>query len=269
MKRKIRKILEENKSGKYSHLLLCLDLDDFECFIRPVIYDENIIEIIKLLKDCNTIIQAIYNFNLDIIEQLLEDNPYHIEPIVKNESNRIKEAYDFAYKVHKNQKRRDNTPYINHPIRVAENIRNYINSSSREELIISAYLHDTLEDGDITYSDIASKFGYIIANIVLELTNDVNMINELGKTKYLQLKMNSMSDDALSVKLCDRLDNVRDLINADSKFQIKYLNETKSIINHILNNRKLTDTHLFIIKEIQNEITKYNNVKVKRLLPNI
>ena len=182
--------------------------------------------------------------------------------------NKIKEAYDFATKVHYNQKRRDNTPYISHPIRVAENVRKYINSNNKDNLIICAYLHDTLEDGDITYNDIVDRFGIKIANIVLELTNDNVIKNELGKTRYLQLKMNNMSNDALCVKLCDRLDNIKDLVNADKTFQYKYLIETKSIIDYILNNRKLTDTHLVIIKEIKSEMAKYKisyKAKVKRL----
>ena len=81
-----------------------------------------------------------------------------------------------------------------------------------------------------------------------------------------------MSNDALCVKLCDRLDNIKDLVNSNKTFQYKYLNETKSIIDYILINRKLTDTHLVIIKEIQNEILKYKTsykVKVKRLSKNV
>ena len=268
MKRKIRKILEENKNGEYSHLLLCLDLDDYECFLRPVSYDENVINIINFLSNNKVNIHAVYNYNLDILDQLLEDNPYHIEPITKNIDNVIKKAYDFATRIHYSQKRRDNTPYINHPIRVAENVRKYINSNNKNDLIICAYLHDTLEDGDITYNDLFNKFGNYIASIVLELTNDNVIKKELGKTRYLQLKMNNMSDDALSVKLCDRLDNIKDLVNAGKNFQHKYLIETKSIIDYILINRKLTDTHLVIIKEIQNEMSKYKvsyKSKIKRL----
>ena len=268
MKRRIRKFLEDNRNSEYSHLLVCFDLDDYECFLRPVKYNEDIKEIVKFLSSNKVNIQAIYNFNLDIIDQLLEDNPYHIEPITKNINNKIKEAYDFATKVHYNQKRRDNTPYISHPIRVAENVRKYINSNNKNDLIICAYLHDTLEDGDITYNDIVDRFGIKIANIVLELTNDNVIKNELGKTRYLQLKMNNMSNDALCVKLCDRLDNIKDLVNADKTFQYKYLIETKSIIDYILNNRKLTDTHLVIIKEIKSEMAKYKTsykAKVKRL----
>ena len=270
MKRKIRKFLEENKNGDYSHLLLCLDLDDYECFLRPIRYDENVIDVIKFFNKHRVNIHAVYNCNLDLTDQLIEDNPYHIEPINKNENSKIKEALEFATKVHRNQKRINGTPYINHPIRVAENVKKYVQEKNMDELVISAYLHDTLEDGFITYDDIANKFGYKIANIVLELTNDVSLKNKLGKTRYLQLKMKKMNNDALSVKLCDRLDNVRDLINADETFKYKYLEETNNIINYILKNRKLSEIHITLISEIKNVMLKYRKenkkLKIKKYL---
>ena len=265
MKRKIRKFLEENKNGDYSHLLLCLDLDDYECFLRPIRYEENVIDVINFFTKHRVNIHAVYNCNLDLTDQLIEDNPYHIEPINKNVNNNIKEASEFATNVHRNQKRIDGTPYINHPTRVAENVRSYIHTKNADELIISAYLHDTLEDGFITYDDIANKFGYKIADIVLELTNNFELKKDLGKTRYLQLKMKRMSDDALSVKLCDRLDNVRDLVNADEVFKHNYLEETNNIIDYIIENRKLSETHVNLVTEIKKEMLKYGNRKKEKI----
>ena len=79
----------------------------------------------------------------------------------------------------------------------------------------------------------------------------------MGKTKYLSMKMTSMSDDALIIKLCDRLDNVSSLYDTNKAFIDKYLRETISILNYIINNRNLNTIHLNIINDINKEV---NNV---------
>ena len=60
-----------------------------------------------------------------------------------------------------------------------------------------------------------------------------------------------MSSWALVIKLCDRLDNVSDLIELkDEKFVDKYVNETIEIMNYLLKNAKLSKTHMNIIERI-------------------
>lgn len=82
-------------------------------------------------------------------------------------------------------------------------------------LLSSAYLHNILEDAKLTYDDLVRLFGNSIASLVLELTNDKEMVKLIGKTNYLSIKMKSMSSYALCLKLYDRLDNVSDLVNVD------------------------------------------------------
>ena len=65
-----------------------------------------------------------------------------------------------------------------------------------------------------------------------------------------------MTNWALNIKLCDRLNNVMDLENATTTFQEKYTIETIDIISYLLENRKLTQTQKDIICLINNEIER-------------
>lgn len=165
-----------------------------------------------------------------------------------------KKALKFAYIKHQNQKRKNGEDYIVHPIAVAKNVKMYKKSHNINNLLAAAYLHDTLEDTNTNYYELISYFGFNIASLVLELTNDEDIKQELGKTKYLCYKLKNMTSWALTIKLCDRLDNVKDLINADIDFKNRYKKETNDIIKYIINNRKLSNTQLRIIQEINNYI---------------
>ena len=66
--------------------------------------------------------------------------------------------------------------------------------------------------------------------------------------------MTNMTDLALIVKLVDRLDNVKDLVNSNEEFRVKYLKETIEILNYILDNREFNEIHINIINEIKTSI---------------
>lgn len=169
-------------------------------------------------------------------------------------------ALEFAREKHKGQMRKNNTPveYITHPINVANLVKKYANNAENiDDLVSSAYLHDTLEDTDTTYEELICNFGNLISNLVKELTNNDVLKKEMGKTKYLSMKITNMSEDALIIKLCDRLDNVSGLYDTNKAFIDKYLRETISILNYIINNRSLNSIHLNIINDINKEV---NNV---------
>lgn len=167
-------------------------------------------------------------------------------------------AKKFAIQKHNGQTRKNGNPYIVHPISVANLLGKYKKSHNIDRLIATAYLHDTLEDTDTSYYELVDTFGYDIAGLVMELTTDKNMKDEIGKNKYLAYKLNSMTKWALAIKLCDRLDNISDLEEMDENFRKRYLEETIFIIDYICENRELTKTHINIIKDI---VDKLRNIK--------
>ena len=172
------------------------------------------------------------------------------DKILELDSSMKEKALAFATKKHLNQTRLDGSPYINHPKRVAENIQEFKKSKYLNSLIISAYLHDVLEDTDTTYNEIAETFSPLVASLVQELTNNEHQKKLLGKTKYLEEKMIHMTNWALTIKLCDRLDNVSDLVNGNIEFQKKYITETLKIINYLVNNRDINNTQINLVSHI-------------------
>ncbi|CAK8676001.1 unnamed protein product [Clavelina lepadiformis] len=118
---------------------------------------------------------------------------------------------DFAAKKHKNQRRKDveGTPYINHPIGVAEILSREAGIS---ELVVlqAALLHDTVEDTETTFEEIEQKFGKAVRSIVAEVTDDKSLPKK--ERKRLQVvNAPNKTREAKLVKLADKLYNLRDL----------------------------------------------------------
>lgn len=279
-KKEITRIVMEGATGEYSHCIIYCDHFDYTDSCQFVKYGENINKVINDIKSGGSpgmfSIMEIYNYNLDITKQLNEKRAYHIEPInktrkgvIKNEedtlkqselandednnniSDELKKAIEYATKMHEGQTRLTGEAYIKHPLHVIQNVLKYKKSKNIETLLISACLHDTLEDTEATYYDIVQNFGPQVASLVLELTTDEDIKNILGKQQYLSIKMKNMSSWALVIKLCDRLDNTNDLLNCqDDSFKNRYINETIGIIDYLLKNAKLSKTHITIIEQI-------------------
>ena len=87
--------------------------------------------------------------------------------------NRIIQAIAFAAEKHRNQRRKDAdaSPYINHPIALANVLANEAGIAD-EKVLIAAILHDTIEDTETTAEELAEAFGEEIADIVFEVTDD-------------------------------------------------------------------------------------------------
>jgi len=117
---------------------------------------------------------------------------------------------DFAAIKHKDQRRKDKdeTPYINHPIGVA----NYLTEAGVTdiEVIQAALLHDTVEDTDTTIQELEQIFGSKVASIVGEVTDEKGL--EKKERKRLQIiHARHASKQAKLVKLADKLYNIKDL----------------------------------------------------------
>ena len=175
-----------------------------------------------------------------------------------------KKILNYATFMHRGLVREDNTPYIEHPKRVASYIES-LNIEDSDNLIYAALLHDTIEDTDASYKEIEILFGKDIADLVLEVTTDDKEKAKVGKLNYLKDKVLNISDKALILKLSDRLDNVRDLINANKNFQIKYSNETYELISHLIQNRELNNIHKKISREIILKLIEYNNLSIDKI----
>ena len=163
----------------------------------------------------------------------------------------------FATKKHEGQFRKDGkTPYINHPIAVAEIVKKYKKSKNIDAIVASALLHDTLEDTYTSYRELKEEFGEMVASMVLEVTSAKVITTLLGKGRYLKHKMKWMSPYAFVIKLADRLANLRDSSSLPESKRKELIEETKEIIDFLEKERDLTETQKNLIEAIKDEIKK-------------
>lgn len=122
----------------------------------------------------------------------------------------ILKALHFAAIKHRTQHRRDGeTPYINHPIEVAEVLGTEGNVRDAE-LLAAALLHDTLEDTETTAEEIQTLFGAQILAWVEEVSDDKTLSKH--ERKRLQIVHSQASSvGAKQIKISDKICNVRDL----------------------------------------------------------
>ena len=124
----------------------------------------------------------------------------------------INKAVDFATAKHHGQSRKDeaNTPYINHPVSLA-NLLSGHGGITDINVILAALLHDTIEDTDATAEEIEDMFGTAIKNIVLEVTDDKSLPSPVRKRLQIE-HASSLSYEARLVKLGDKICNLQDIL---------------------------------------------------------
>ena len=126
-------------------------------------------------------------------------------------SNLLKATW-FAAEKHSEQRRKNTaaTPYINHPIEVAEYLQR-VGGVSDESILIAALLHDTIEDTDRTESEIRDAFGETVLKLVLECTDDKRL--EKAERKRLQIvNAPKKSPGAKQIKLADKTCNLLSIL---------------------------------------------------------
>ena len=154
------------------------------------------------------------------------------EYLEEKDVKEIEKAYLYAKEKHKGQYRRTGEEYIVHPLFVAY-ILTSINAD--KDTIIAALLHDTIEDTDVSKSDIKEKFGDVVAKLVDGVTkiNNINVSTDNEYlTSYYKKIIVGMSEDVrvIIIKLADRLHNMRTLYALDHEKQKRKAKETLEIL---------------------------------------
>ncbi len=143
----------------------------------------------------------------------------------------LSKAYDFALKAHEKQKRDEGSPYIIHPIAVADILTELKLDSAT---IATGLLHDTIEDTYATYNTIESEFGKEVADLVDGVTKISVFENQAisnSKAENFRKLILATSKDirVLLVKLADRLHNMRTIKVVEKEKQIRKAKETMEI----------------------------------------
>ena len=143
----------------------------------------------------------------------------------------IDRAVEFAREKHKNQVRRDGSPYIIHPLAVAEIVAEM---GLDTDAILGALLHDCIEDTDTSHDDIARLFGTTTAELVegvTKLTRANFSSTEQEQMENLRKMFMAMSKDirVVLIKIADRLHNMRTMQYQSPAKQILKCRETMDI----------------------------------------
>ena len=121
-------------------------------------------------------------------------------------------AVAFAAEKHRNQRRKDAdaSPYINHPIALANVLANE-GGVSDATVLCAAVLHDTIEDTETTESELTTTFGSRVSSVVLEVTDDKSLEKHVRKQRQIE-HAPYISTEAKLVKLADKICNLRDIL---------------------------------------------------------
>lgn len=131
---------------------------------------------------------------------------------ISKEIGLILKATQFAAEKHSNQRRKDAdaSPYINHPIALANVLANE-GSVADATILCAAVLHDTIEDTKTTAEELKQLFGDKVTAIVLEVTDDKSLAKEARKEEQIRHAPH-ISTEAKLVKLADKICNLRDIL---------------------------------------------------------
>ncbi len=143
----------------------------------------------------------------------------------------IDRAITYADNKHRDQKRKDGSPYIIHPLAVAEIVAE---TGLDTDAILGAILHDCIEDTDASHDDIARQFGSTVAELVegvTKLTRVEYSTLEQQQMENLRKMFMAMSKDirVVLIKICDRLHNTRTMEYQTPAKQISKSRETMDI----------------------------------------
>jgi GTP pyrophosphokinase len=160
--------------------------------------------------------------------------PFNMTP---EENSLVCRAFEFAYRLHECQRRKSGEPYIIHPIAVAGLLRDLGGSSTT---IAAGFLHDVVEDTDVTPEEIEQRFGPEVRQLVEGVTK-LSKFNFSSKTERqaenFRRMFLAMAKDirVIVVKLADRLHNMRTLESLPDAKRRRISLETREIFAPLAN----------------------------------
>ncbi|MGB3301049.1 MAG: bifunctional (p)ppGpp synthetase/guanosine-3',5'-bis(diphosphate) 3'-pyrophosphohydrolase [Phormidesmis sp.] len=155
----------------------------------------------------------------------------------KNGDQLVCRAFEFAYQLHRGQMRASGDPYIAHPVAVAGLLRSLGGDSA---MIAAGFLHDVVEDTEVSADEIEAIFGAEVRYLVEGVTK-LSKFNFDSKTEQqaenFRRMFLAMAQDirVIVVKLADRLHNMRTLEHLRPDKQVRIARETLEIFAPLAN----------------------------------
>ncbi|HVN84251.1 MAG TPA: HD domain-containing protein [Candidatus Binatia bacterium] len=180
---------------------------------------------------------------------------------MKQDTSRLAEALlkalIFAARKHRDQRRKDAeaSPYINHPIEVAEIIAR-IGGVDDVMVLQAALLHDTVEDTQTSPAELEREFGATVRKLVEEVTDDKTLAKQ--ERKRLQIEHAShLSPHAKLIKLADKICNVRDVTHSppkdwDERRRVAYLDWAAEVVAGCRGTNRALERHFdALLRQVQ------------------
>ncbi len=181
----------------------------------------------------------------------------------KEDKKMIRKAFYLAIEAHKGMKRKSGEPYVYHPIEVATITAKHIGLGATS--VISALLHDIVEDTEYTVDDIRNLFGEKIARIVDGLTKISGIFGYEKTNRSMQAEnfkkvLLTLSEDVrvILIKLADRLHNMRTLDSLPVEKQVRIASETSYLYAPLAHRLGLYS----IKSEMEDLVLKYTEPEV-------
>lgn len=157
-------------------------------------------------------------------------------------------AIQFSAQKHRDQRRKDisRSPYINHPLDVVTLLWD-VGRVRDATTLISAILHDTLEDTKTEPEEISELFGLDVLSVVQEVTDDKSLPKQVRKRLQIDHSPH-LSYRAKLIKLSDKCCNLRDVIQSPPRLwsterRQRYVKWTSDVINGIRGTNKELEAH--------------------------
>ncbi|MGF1499796.1 MAG: RelA/SpoT family protein [Elainellaceae cyanobacterium] len=169
---------------------------------------------------------------------IVQHDAFHDDTLeLPKETELICRAFEFGYTLHEGQYRASGEPYINHPIAVAELLRDLGGSAT---MIAAGFLHDVVEDTDITLEDLEQQFGPEVRRLVEGVTklSKFNFSSKMeSQAENFRRMFLAMAQDirVIVVKLADRLHNMRTLGHLPDEKRRRIALETREIFAPLAN----------------------------------
>lgn len=208
---------------------------------KSVFSERNLAEPEFIQEDLNASLDGEGPVTHDVVvdEHILEETEPVLSRIISSyanysgsdDSERIREAFLFARKAHKTQRRATGEPYIIHPLATAEIL---IELEVDCDTLVAALLHDTVEDTGITVEEISEKFGENVAMLVDGVTKlsriPYSSKEEIQAENFRKMFL-AMAKDirVVLIKLADRLHNMRTIKHMSPEKQMEKARETLDI----------------------------------------
>lgn len=175
----------------------------------------------------------------DWLQECLSANCANPEACKTTDTGLICRAFEFAYQLHEGQYRKSGEPYICHPVAVAGLLRDLGGGSA---MIAAGFLHDVVEDTDVTVEDIEQRFGADVARLVEGVTKLSKFSHNFSskterQAENIRRMFVAMAKDirVIVVKLADRLHNMRTLEHLPDEKRRRIATETREIFAPLAN----------------------------------